>query len=60
MLREIQQQNLELAGQVGFLQAKLAATQEQLLLAEHSPEPEPEETTRMKPKGSFLGRLFRR
>jgi hypothetical protein len=65
MLRELQQQNLELAGQVGFLQAKLSTTQEQLLLAEHSgepdqePEPERAEARTNRPKRSLLDRLFR-
>jgi hypothetical protein len=41
MIRDLQGQNLELAGQVGFLQAKLASVQDQLLLAETGDE-EPE------------------
>lgn len=64
MLRDLQRQNLELAGQVGFLQARLAATQEQLLLAEEEPEPEPSIPDYVEPEPraprSFLGRLFGR
>jgi hypothetical protein len=60
MLRELQQQNLELAGQVGFLQARLGTAQDQLLLAEHNEEPEPQADAEPVPTRSFLSRLFRR
>ncbi len=59
MLRELQQQNLELAGQVGFLQARLATAQDQLLLAEHQEGKEPESQADAEPV-PFLRRLFRR
>ncbi|HCG02475.1 MAG TPA: hypothetical protein DEV93_18275 [Chloroflexi bacterium] len=59
MLRELQQQNLELAGQVGFLQARLATAQDQLLLAEHQEGKEPKTQADTEPV-PFLRRLFRR
>lgn len=60
MVRDLQQQNLELAGQVGFLQARLASTQEQLLLAEQEPEPEDSEEPEPIFRTSFIDRLFGR
>jgi excisionase family DNA binding protein len=58
MVADLQRRNLELAGQVGFLQARLATTQEQLLLAESSDESE--EVPELPERRSLLDRLLRR
>jgi hypothetical protein len=60
MIRDLQQQNLELAGQVGFLQARLASVQDQLLLAEASEDAEPEPEPAVAERRSLLDRLLGR
>jgi hypothetical protein len=59
MLRELQEQDLDLAGQLGFLQERLVTAQDQLLLAEHQEGKEPEPQAEAEPV-PFSRRLFRR